>query len=66
MAGRRNHTFRDGQAGRCLTDEAHGTVPERCPYVSRYAGARTFAAAVTAAHFAGGVILSPLLGPTDC
>jgi hypothetical protein len=30
-----------GQAGPCLTDEAHRPLPERRPYVSRYAGART-------------------------
>jgi len=30
-----------GQVGPCLTDEAHRPLPERRPYVSRYAGART-------------------------
>src|SRR5471030_2952994 len=30
-----------GQAGPCPTDEAHRPLPERRPYVSRYAGART-------------------------
>ena len=30
-----------GQAGPCLTDEVHRPPPERRPYVSRYAGART-------------------------
>src|ERR1700704_153117 len=30
-----------GQVGPCLTDEAHRPLPERRPYVSRYADART-------------------------
>jgi hypothetical protein len=30
-----------GEVGPCLTDEAHRPLPERRPYVSRYAGART-------------------------
>jgi hypothetical protein len=30
-----------GQVGPCLTDEAYRPLPERRPYVSRYAGART-------------------------
>ena len=30
-----------GQLGPCPTDEAHRPLPERRPYVSRYAGART-------------------------
>jgi hypothetical protein len=55
-----------GQAGPCLTDEAHRPFPERCSCLSRYAVARTFAAAVTAASFAGGVIMPPLLRePTE-
>ena len=29
------------KVGLCLTDEAHRPLPERRPYVSRYAGART-------------------------
>jgi hypothetical protein len=40
---------------------AHRPLPERCSYVSRYAVARTIAVAVTAASFAGGVIIPPLL-----
>ena len=51
-----------GQAGSCLTDAAHRPLPERCSRGSRYAAARTFAAAITAATFAGGVIMSPVLG----
>ena len=50
-----------GQVGPCPTDEAHRPLPERRPYVSRYAGSPNVATAVTAANFAGGVILSPLL-----
>ena len=50
-----------GQVGPCLTDATHRPLPERRPYVSRYVGARTIAPAITAAIFAGGVIVSPLL-----
>jgi hypothetical protein len=56
-----------GQVGPCLTDVAHRPLPERRPCVSRYASARTLQKAVTAANFAGGVIISPLpRGQRNC
>jgi hypothetical protein len=36
-----NKSYREGQVGPCLTAAAHRPLPERRPYVGRYAGART-------------------------
>ena len=65
MAAEAHKSRREG-SGRAMPHcAAHRPLPERCSRGSRYAAARTFAAAITAATFAGGVIMSPVLGQRE-